>query len=292
MAIHRKVCTLLTLALLALSGCARAEDRTEQRTLHVGAFDRTYNLVVPAAVKADQPTPVVFAFHGSGGKGADMLCCRPWAIRHGWLLVCADGLDHQWHADSPEADKSDSDYALVPSILDALDKEMRVDRSRVYACGFSAGGGMTVRYGVHNAALFAAIASVGHTLTTNTAAKFPPSRPLPVLYMIGSKDPALGDNFKAPHSLHAEDAARAWAKFDRCGEPTVSERPGVGAGDATTIRVTHFGDGKEGSEVYLYWLVGIGHAWPRGDANAAGPHKLDAGEVIFDFFAQHVRAAG
>jgi len=287
MTIRHGAWAVLALA-VSLMGCARADDRTEPRTLKVGALDRTFILFVPAAVKADQPTPIVFAFHGSGGHGHDMLCCRPWAIKHGWLLVCPDGLDGAWHADSTDVAKSDSDFALVPTIVDALAKEFQIDRTRVYACGFSAGGGMTVRYGVHDAAQFAAIATVGHTLTTSTADKFPPNRPLPVLIMIGSKDPGLGDNFKAPHSLRAEDAARTWAKFDGCGDPTVTERPGAGAGDPTTIRETHYTGGKEGSEVALYWLIGIGHTWLRGD----GPEKFDAGAVIFDFFANRVRAPG
>ena len=258
----------------ALSACVWAEDRLEHGTLKVGTLNRTYLLYVPDTVKSDQPTPVVFAFHGSGGQGRDMLCSRPWAKQHGWLLICPDGLDHAWYVggrDPAKADRCESDRALVPAFLDAVSASQPIDRTRVYATGFSGGGGMTARLAVLTPELFAAVGYVGHTLTRDMAAKFPPAKPLSVLIMIGSNDPRLGNLRRAVHSLPA----------------TVTERPG--GGDPATVRETHYTGGKEGTEVALYWLIGTGHKWVN---RGADPNRFDSGEVIFDFFARHQRAAG
>lgn len=274
----------------ALSACAWAEDRLEQGTLKVGAFHRTYLLYVPDTVKPDQPTPVVFAFHGSGGQGHDMLCCRPWAKQRGWLLICPHGLDHVWHVgarDPAKADRRESDRALVPALLDAVSASRPIDRTRVYATGFSGGGGMAARLAVLAPELFAAVGYGGHTLTRDMAAKFPPAKPLSVLIMIGSNDPGLGNLGRAVNSLPATDAAANWAAFDGCGEATVTERPG--GGDPTTVCETRYTGGKEGTEVALYWLIGTGHKWVN---RGADPNRFDSGEAIFDFFARHQRAAG
>jgi len=71
-----RACLVGAVLSLMLANSSRAEDRLLRRATKLAGIDRSYHLFVPSAVRADQPTPVVFAFHGAGGQGRDMLCCR------------------------------------------------------------------------------------------------------------------------------------------------------------------------------------------------------------------------
>ncbi len=77
------------------------------------------------------------------------------------------------------------DVAFVDAMLDLLASSYVVDADRVYASGFSNGGGMTSRLALERADRFAAIAAAAGSLKLTPA---PAARPLSLVFSLGTLD--------------------------------------------------------------------------------------------------------
>lgn len=121
-------------------------------TFPVAGADRTAVVEVPEP--RDEPAPLVFAFHGHGGSGARF---ERWAaVEQHWpqaIVVYPDGLTgHQGRTD-PEGVKpgwqtrlgelDDRDLAFYDTMLATLERDLSVDRERVYVMGVSNGSAFT-----------------------------------------------------------------------------------------------------------------------------------------------------
>ena len=65
-----------------------------QQTYQSGGRDHTYEFYIPTSYRADAPTPLVVAFHGSGINGAAHLAftsLRADADAHGYLVAAPNG---------------------------------------------------------------------------------------------------------------------------------------------------------------------------------------------------------
>ncbi len=107
---------------------------------------------VPAGSK-NNPTPVVFVFHGHGGTMHD--AARDFAIHKHWpqaIVVYMKGLPSAAGND-PKGEQSgwqynagehgDRDVKFFDAVLADLRQNLKVDDKRVYVVGFSNGGGFT-----------------------------------------------------------------------------------------------------------------------------------------------------
>jgi polyhydroxybutyrate depolymerase len=104
--------------------------------------DRTYSRFVPPDYAACRAYPVVFAFHGDGGTGAGVratLALEPQASGAA-IFVYPDATEtsgRSWQLDVPLI--QNADMTLFVDILNQLASAYHVDRSRVFATGFSRG---------------------------------------------------------------------------------------------------------------------------------------------------------
>jgi polyhydroxybutyrate depolymerase len=114
----------------------------------VGGVARTAVIVVPG--DASRPAPLVFAFHGHGGKGTGME--RRSNIEGLWpdaIVVYPDGLVGHKGKTDPEGvrtgwqtqlgEDGDRDLAFYDTMLAALRSQLSVDSDRVYLMGHSNG---------------------------------------------------------------------------------------------------------------------------------------------------------
>jgi polyhydroxybutyrate depolymerase len=143
---------------VALAGTAvanterAADDDFETRNWTVDGVERAALVHVPAEANVN-PTPVVFAFHGHGGTTDQ--AANQFAIHRHWpeaIVVYMEGLPTAAGND-PEGKKSgwqynpgendDRDVKFFDAVLDDLRQNLKVDDKRVYAVGFSNGGGFT-----------------------------------------------------------------------------------------------------------------------------------------------------
>jgi polyhydroxybutyrate depolymerase len=197
-----------------------------------------------------------------------------------------------------------NDTIYFDAVLDKIESEYRVDASRIYATGVSDGGFMTFRLGCQMAYRIAAIATVAATLPyglsescTNWA-----WRSVPLLMINGTSDPIIsyfgrpGLDVRYP-LLSAKDTLKVWSKMDGCGNKPVRTKIPPRAEGGMETQVDTYNDCLEGGAAILYSVLKGGHTWPGGDPfmpeqrSGAISHDLDAGEIIWQFFAAHPMSA-
>jgi poly(3-hydroxybutyrate) depolymerase len=184
------------------------------------------------------------------------------------------------------------DVAFFTQMIDQITTKFSADSSRIYAAGLSDGGFMSLRLGCALSDKIAAVAAIGAAMPKTMICL--PSRPVPLVMINGTSDPVVPYGGGTEHNLSlatlsAEDSAKAWAKFDRCGEkPEKAKLPEHGKGSMETKTEVYDGCGQ-GAQVELYSVKGAGNTWPGGEQyeaeNAIGKTDLDlnANEVIWSF---------
>jgi polyhydroxybutyrate depolymerase len=186
------------------------------------------------------------------------------------------------------------DVAFVGQMLDQIGTKYSVDSSRIYAAGLSEGGFMSFRLGCALSDRIAAIATVGATMPKTMICL--PSRPVPVVMIVGTSDPVVPHGGGTEHNLNletlsADDSAKSWAKMDRCEEkPEHSKLPAKAKGGMET-KVDTYGSCHQDAQVVLYSIKGAGNTWPGGEQYE--PEKtigktsddLDANQVIWTFLS-------
>lgn len=229
------------------------------RTIDVGGVSRKFIQHVPPGYTGSEPLPLVIDFHGLGGTGSQEKGSSGFAAladREGFLILWPDGLDNGWNVgpcctNSREVD----DVGFARAMVDAVAAVACVDMKRVYATGFSNGGGMSNYVACHAADVFAAIAPSAFDLLEDDLETCKPSRPISVFSMRGTQDPAVpfeggrGGGNRVTF-LGAQPTLEKWAELAGCeGAPT------------TPVADTQlYTSCSESAQVGLLTIQGGGHA--------------------------------
>jgi polyhydroxybutyrate depolymerase len=134
---------------------AAAQPTTRQWT--IDGVTREAMVYVPDSARTQpstQPSPVLFFFHGRGGKmqGAAKLAFEkawpeaivvyPQALKTPGLVMDLEGKQFAWQSKPAMAD--DRDLKFFDAMLASIEKDCRVDPDRIYAAGHSNGGQFTL----------------------------------------------------------------------------------------------------------------------------------------------------
>jgi polyhydroxybutyrate depolymerase len=151
------------------AGCPQALAHAagnSNQTLSSGGLERTYILHVPVGYDGSKRTPLVLSFHGfslnasffAPYAGFDAI-----ADRSGFIVVTPDaaGSPAVWNAGGTVV--TADDIAFVRDLLARLDDELCIDPDRVYADGYSNGGGMALRLACEMPERIAAVGVVAAT---------------------------------------------------------------------------------------------------------------------------------
>jgi poly(3-hydroxybutyrate) depolymerase len=120
-------------------GCGRAAANAGvfiRQELRIADHTRSYHLRLPSDYEPERAYPMIFRFHGHGGNGLSGGLEIERSAGASAIIVAADGLHEGWS----EANE-DNDLALFDALHEALSARYCVDLRRVYAYGFSMGGG-------------------------------------------------------------------------------------------------------------------------------------------------------
>ena len=286
----------------------------ERVTLAVGGEPREYLLFVPETPGDSHPparrgVPLVIFLHGAGGTAAWADGETGWsarAAREGFALALPEGVrphpdrparfltnPPRWNDGSagPTGEPSTADdVGFLAALIDEAAARTAIDPRRVYLSGFSNGAGMTFRAAAELADRFAAVAPVAGLLRVSDPR---PARPVPTLYVVGTRDPLIplrGGEVRSPwqHRLvrrpPVADTLERWAAAIGCDPAPVTES------DAGGTRVELYPGPVEFRAVYV---EGLGHHWPGGrgqlSPRIAGPPSaaLDATAAVWEFFRRH-----
>ena len=142
------------LLLLTTHGAAHAQTLT-RRSLDFGGRARVWFEIVPAALPARQPAPLVVALHGFNNRGDTFAVDSGWAAvaesTGAFLAVFPNGgqpigrENFAWHDFSFDGSAPD-DTGFLLALINQLVAEGRADPNRVFLTGFSDGGAMALQF--------------------------------------------------------------------------------------------------------------------------------------------------
>ena len=284
--------------------------RITHGSIDIAGRQRSYTLAEPPG--PGPGTGLVLVFHGSKqtgerfraftGNSFDAL-----ARTGGAVVVYLDGYKGQWNdarVASRFAARTENvdDVAFAEAMISKLQASHQIDRSKIYAAGFSNGGQMVIRliHQVPGLLAGAAIISATQPAPDNFLLPDAPAVPLPVVLIHGTGDPITAYEGGAMSgwaqrffrvggvSLSAPKTAAYFASRNAITKPSsTTNLPHRGeSGKTSVIRTDYRQEGK--LPVTLYTVHAGGHTIP-------GPRKapfimgrttqdLNAAEAIGQFF--------
>jgi polyhydroxybutyrate depolymerase len=241
-----------------------------------GSRARTYRMFVPSGYDGHQRLPLVLDLHGSGGSSAGEARNSGFediAAKERFIVATLDAVDARWNV--PVQEGRPDDVAYVNDVIDHVAAHVCTDAARVYATGFSGGARMTSLLGCRVGSRIAAIAPVSGLRLPGSGCA---ARAVPVLTFHGLADP------QNPYDGHAKgrgdewaesvpEALAGWARRDGCkGDAILDDPPGP-------LSTMHYDGCKQGSEVRIIRIDGLGHAWTH--------KEVDTTAVMWQFFKSH-----
>jgi len=266
------------------------------QTISSGGFERKYILHVPEGYDASKALPLVFILHGGGGTAESMI--RPTGMneradqRH-FFVVYLQGLTGSdgkpsWNTGiNPQFDIDVDDVGFVRDLVKQLAGQLKVDSKRIYAAGFSAGGGMSHRLAAELPDLLASVAVVEGSIGTSldqgaTILTIPePKGPISMAIIHGLLDPVAlyngGQGGKYYYTSVAE-AVGLWTAVDGCTDTPADQASADG-----NFVTKDYAACTSGYEVELFTVINGKHEWPT----LEGPAGFSATDAILDFFFRH-----
>jgi len=305
------LCIFSLLIIFSLLTYARSEKNTAPDELISGVIEidglkRTYRVHLPQSYKKNNLYPLVLSLHGRFGNAknqAKLSGFNEISERENFIVVYPEGAAVWKRGWSDGRGKIEvrgvliDDVKFIIKLLDKIENEFSIDRSRIYACGMSNGGFMSMRLACKLSNRVAAVAAVGATFGEDLANECQPERAVPVLIITGTEDPLVlyqggvveQSDFNGRY-FSAKDSILKWAEYNGCKKgPLKNDLPDT-SNDGTTVVKIKYSDCEDGSSVILYEIVNGGHTWPGGPQyipeRFVGRTSTDinASETIWGFF--------
>jgi polyhydroxybutyrate depolymerase len=256
----------------------------------------------PAGHNAQDPLPLVIVLHGGGGAPQGMSRITDFnkkADSGKFIVVYPGGTGRfesrflTWNSGNccgyAQDDNAD-DTGFIRRLIETLQKEMKIDDSKVYVTGLSNGAMMSYRLACELSDKIAAIGPVAGAMNFQPCA---PAHPVSVVILHGTADQHVLFNGGIPKrqvdrhertDTSVKDAVAFWTKHNRCTQPPIKENRGKIARES-------YEGCTNGSGVTLFAIQDEGHTWPGGTKWAPWadePTKeISATDAIWEFFANH-----
>ena len=181
-------------------------------------------------------TTIRFAGTSSGEKGISGYATL--GDTEGYATVFPQGIDNAWNiGPCCTTSRTVDDLAFTRALVKDVQAKVCVDPKRIYAVGYSMGGGMSGYLGCNAADLFGAIAPAAFNLLIASEEPCNPSRPITEISFRGTADPIVpydGGASMPPnglgvtiHFLGAQGTFQKWAQLDGCtGSPSAPDSNG------------------------------------------------------------------
>lgn len=233
----------------------------------VDGKNRTFIMHVPSTYSGDKAVPLVVDYHPIGGSGSGELSGTTYKAQtdpDGVISLYPDGTSGKsamgagWNVGP--CCSNDDDVKFSREMIKAVEDKVCIDTKRVYATGFSMGGGMSNHVACNMADVYAAVAPAAMDLNTVNSASCSPARSIPIIMFRGTADPvckyAGGDSGfnDGLNFLGAEKNFQFWADKNGCtGSPTTN-----------SDGCSEYSSCKDGVKVILCTKQGGGHEYGDG----------------------------
>jgi polyhydroxybutyrate depolymerase len=275
-------------------------------------YQRKYTVHTPTGFTNTTPVSLVLMLHGGGGTMANaqgFTNLNSVSNTNGFLVVYPQGYGiiisggFSW-ADGrgTSADIAGiDDLGFINKLLDTLIANYTIDTNKIYICGFSNGGFMTQRFACQLNQRYAAMASLGSIMDTTLFASCNPTRPIPMLFMLGTSDPfvpcnggpMIGSGSVTP-IVGMDTLLNFWKTNNNClASISPINLPDIDPTDTSTVTVFSFTNCSCNSDILFYRINGGGHTWPGVEIPSyeivAGQTNEDiqASVELWNFFKAH-----
>ncbi|TGL87169.1 poly(3-hydroxybutyrate) depolymerase [Leptospira congkakensis] len=275
-------------------------------TFSHGGFPRYYKVHVPKTYSPNKETPLLLVLHGGGGdmeiqSNEDYYHQISKSEENGHITIFPNGYSKYksgkiatWNAGNCCADARDKkidDVGFIKEILNHANKQLQIDKTKVYTTGMSNGAMMSYRLACEMTDQLAAITTVAGTDNTISCN---PTKPISILHIHAKDDDKVlfhggaGNSFKdrslVTDFVSVPKTVSKWVDLNQCN-PTpkrVLEESGVTCDE--------YGECKDGVKVKLCITESGGHSWPGGKKpsfffGSATPSKaIKANDAMWEFF--------
>ena len=263
------------------------------QTIDVEGTARQYRVAVPEDPTGKRPRPLILNFHGDRGTDVAQAVYSQLEEKgpgRGFVVITPlSNLPIWGKRELNFFEASDANLAFTRALIDAAAAGLCIDTHRVYATGFSGGGGMSTYLGCKLSRQLAAIAPVAGV---NLAEPCPDGKPMSVIAFHGTADanvaygggPGAVINRPDRDLPSVDTAVQAWAQRADC-----RTKPSSRAIGTEVERIAYRGC-RGATGVELYAVTGGGHAWPGSfDVPMLGhtTQDINAADLILDFFSHH-----
>jgi polyhydroxybutyrate depolymerase len=251
---------------------------------------RPYNSNVPAGYHG-QSTPLLLLLHGYMENGVVQDAYFGFtnlSEEETFLYAYPDGTVnslgyHFWNATDACCDLDQSgvdDVAYLNAVIDDMERQYNVDKSRVYVAGHSNGGFMAHRLACDSTKRIAAIMSLAGA-TWKDQSKCNPSEPIAVLQVHGDMDTEVPYN-GGPDLPSAMETVGDWAAKNGC--------PGTLTDTGETKDLDSQIAGAETQVSRYACTQGAAELWTmRGDGHIPNLIQPDWGEAVWSWLSAYKR---
>jgi len=253
-------------------------------TMTYDSETREYLIYIPSSYDINQPTPIVFAFHGFGGDNQYFINTadfRYLADQYNFIvvypqaLVCNGGTT--WNTAPPGGDNkcSQDDIGFFGALLYEISGNYNVDSEKVYLTGYSNGAGFSYAMACYQSSLVTAVAPVSGLMPMNDSSECSPSHPTSVILFNGTNDDSRPYDGIEGYMMSVDETVTYWSGYNNTdSNPNVTT---VG-----NIENSSYRNGDSNSAVDLFKINGGGHDWFSLDFNGSNLEEL-----IWYFLSQH-----
>lgn len=258
----------------------------------VGDIVRQYTVYVPPKYfELDTPVPLIMVLHGAGGTGQGMQSFSGFdalADKEGFIVAYPDAVSNAWNDGRGDGVSQINDLGYLAHLIDSVAEKANIDRTRVYATGYSRGGMMAYRLACAFPKRFTAVASVASTFPIYLISECQNAPPRPVMVIQGTDDPVIPWTGIPRAYLSAMNTLRFWGQQNRCSTlGPIREAVDLSPLDGTRLLIQ--AGSKCQQPVVLYGVFNGGHTWPGHPVQVDFDLGLtsadfDAAVAIWDFF--------
>jgi polyhydroxybutyrate depolymerase len=280
---------------LIIIGCLTT-SKGQRTRINVEGVKREFIVYTPKGYNS--PTakkfPVVFNFHGGGMSHLEQMFyteMNKCADKNQFIVVYPLGINKDWNVGFEMSYKNGTDdIGFTSAIITHLKEKFKIDEKALYATGLSRGGFFSHRIAAEMSNVFAAVASVGAPLPDSVKYYNQSAAKIAVLQIHGTADEIV--KYKGKENAYASAKACFQYWKTQNGITTDIKEKIFRYGNKNTDVVVV--EAKEhGVTVKLISIQKGGHTWPGANPfNIGYPlgythKKLNANEVIWDFFKEH-----
>ena len=295
---NRKMFLLLVAFTMLFSFPASAQ--VEEGSFEFDGYHRDYKVFLPQNYEANMP--VILNLHGYPDHAQwqmDYSLMNEVADTAGFIVVYPESIPPGFHTGlylpgwTPITEVND--VGFISALIDTLVAVYSVDPARVYACGYSNGGMMSIKLACQLGHRFAAVGSVAGVMLDSIFNESKNQFSIPYLHCHGSADVLIPYNGNHARGIWSVNETFAFfAEKNGCdldGDTVLL--PDLDPTDGTTVRKVSLTDCSSQKCLVLYRVISGGHSWPgcyenitwssEGNKN----YDININYELWDFFRDH-----